>query len=212
MVNVLIVDDDMINSKVFAKRLEKRGFKTALVHNARDCLIFLEKDPHWIVLLDIVMPGMDGVELLGVIREKWGPMETPVIMLTANHDVEQVVECLTLQASDYITKPANIDVACARINSQANLQRLYSENMKKNQLETINSMVITFNHEINNPLTIAIGALKRDFERIDEKKVGVALESLYRIADIVRKIEQVTKKENIEQEVYVHDRKMIKLK
>jgi DNA-binding response OmpR family regulator len=212
MVNVLIVDDDAINAKTLAKRLEKRCFKVKTVKSAKECLDLIEVNHQWIILLDIVMPDMDGIELLTIIRQRWGQMELPIIMLTANNDVEQVVECLNLQASDYITKPANLDLASARINSQANLQRLYHENMKKNQLETINSMVITFNHEINNPLTIAIGALKRDYSRINEKKVMIALESLNRIADIVKKIERVTKDGDIEQETYVDDRKMIKLK
>jgi DNA-binding response OmpR family regulator len=212
MIKVLLVDDDALNSKLLLKRLEKRGFDVKYVSTGRECLDILDKDSSWIVLLDIVMPDMNGIDILNEIRKKWGQVETPVIMLSANENVEQIVDCLTLKASDYITKPANIDIACARINLQANLQRLYLEKMKKEQLETVNSMVVTFNHEINNPLTIAIGALKRDFERITEKRIIVALESLYRISDIVKRIETVSKSGSIEKEVYVEDKKMIKLK
>lgn len=212
MISVLIVDDDVINSKIFSKRLIKKGFNTHVVHSGLECLRLLDEDHSYIVLLDIVMPDMNGLEVLKEIRSKWTQTQTPVIMLSANDEVEQIVDCLTLKASDYITKPANIDIACARISAQSSLQRLSKENMKKNQVETINSMVVTFNHEINNPLTIAIGALKRDFNKITEKRVLIALESLYRIARIVKKIERVTKDDDIEEETYVEDRKMIKLK
>jgi DNA-binding response OmpR family regulator len=212
MVNVLIVDDDAINSKVFSKRLNKRGFSTRIVDSGQECLKVLDEDNSYIVLLDIVMPDMDGIEVLKEIRKKWAQTETPVIMLSSNEEVEQIVHCLTLKASDYITKPANIDIACARISAQSSLQRLSNENMKKNQVETINSMVITFNHEINNPLTIAIGALKRDFSKITEKRALIALESLYRIARIVKKIERVTHNGDVEEETYADNRKMIKLK
>ena len=212
MVSVLIVDDDVINSKLFSKRLKKRGFSTQVVHSGMDCLRILDEDNSYIVLLDIVMPGMDGMEVLKEIRSKWTQTQTPVIMLSANEEVEQIVDCLTLKANDYITKPANIEIACARISAQSSLQRLSKDNIKKNQVETINSMVVTFNHEINNPLTIAIGALNRDFSKITEKRTVIALESLYRIARIVKKIERVTNDGDVEEETYADDRKMIKLK
>jgi signal transduction histidine kinase len=73
-------------------------------------------------------------------------------------------------------------------------------------------MVATFNHEINNPLTIALGSLRRDFSKIDERRVTIAVNALERISDIVKKIEKVTKLDQIEEEVYVENTKMIKIK
>lgn len=212
---VILVDDDHINSKIFSKRLAKRGYDVDTLHSGSECLEFVknfDKSYSLVIILDIVMPELNGIEVLKEIREDFSPMELPVIMLSAKDDTEDIVECLSLGASDYLTKPANIDIATARINTQKELLSFYQGNIKKKQLETINSMVATFNHEINNPLTIALGSLKRDFSKIDERRVKISVEALERIADIVRKIEKVTKSSEIEEEVYVDQTKMIKLK
>ena len=212
MVNVLVVDDDIINTKTFVKRLGKKGFNVHAVHTGLECLDFLNKHSDYVVLLDIVMPDLDGITVLQKIREKWSKTEVPVIMLSANDEVDQIVNCLNLMANDYITKPANMEIASARINAQSSLQQLSQVAMKKNEIETINSMVITFNHEINNPLTIAIGTLQKDFSKLTEEKIKVALNAMFRIATIVKKIDRVTANGEIEKEEYASDRKMIKLK
>ena len=215
MAHLLLVDDDQINSNIFSKRLTKRGHKVEVVFNGGDCLQYLQREDlptDLIVILDIVMPGLDGLEVLKRIREKSSPMEVPVIMLSGEDHTEKIVDCLAEGASDYLTKPANIDIAVARIKTQEELIGFYQGHMKKKQLETINSMVATFNHEINNPLTIALGSLRRDFSKIDERRVEIAIEALVRIADIVKKIERVTKEGEVEEDVYVQDTKMIKLK
>jgi PleD family two-component response regulator len=215
MAHLLLVDDDQINSKLFSKRLAKRGHEVDVVFNGTDCLTYLQKDnlpENLIVILDIVMPELDGFEVLKKIREKFPAMELPVIMLSGEEGTERIVDCLTEGANDYLTKPANIDIALARIKTQTELMDFYRGHMKKKQLETINSMVATFNHEINNPLTIALGSLRRDFSKIDERRVQIAVEALVRIADIVKKIERITKEGEVEEDTYVQDTKMIKLK
>ncbi len=215
MIKLILVDDDQINSKIFSKRLAKRGYETEVFHSGSEFLDFFEskgEQGKFIIILDIVMPKMDGMAVLKAIREQYSPMEAPVIMLSANEDTEKVVECLNNGASDYLTKPANIDIAVARINTQQELINSHTGKIKKKQLETINSMVTTFNHEINNPLTIALGTLRRDFSKIDEKRVKVAVDALERIAMIVKKIERVTKSDQVEEETYVAGTKMIKIK
>ncbi len=216
MAKILIVDDDQINSKIFAKRLKKKGHEVDLCSSGLECLEYLDDLDNlpeaFIIILDIIMPEMNGIEVLTNIREKYSPMELPVIMLSGEDQTDSVVECLTTGASDYLTKPANIDIATARIKTQEDLMELYQGSVKKKQLETINSMVATFNHEINNPLTIALGSLKRDFSQLDEKRVKIAVDALLRIVDIVKKIEKVTKEGDIQEDVYVENTKMIKIR
>lgn len=209
--NILLVDDDQINSKIFSKRLEKRGYQTEVVSSGEAALAYLKDYPNVIVLLDIVMPEMDGVEVLKTLREKWTPTELPVIMMSARDETEQVVECLNLGANDYITKPVNIDIAIARIEMQMSLSKLQSDNLKKQELQTANAMIATYNHEINNPLTIALGLLKRDFSKIDEEKVKTAVQAMERISEIVKKIDVVTSSGDLNETEYVQDTKMIKL-
>jgi len=215
MIKIILVDDDQINSKIFSKRLHKRGYETDVYNSGESFLEFFNKEGRsgkYIIILDIVMPNVDGMAVLNAIREKYSPMEVPVIMLSANDDTEKIVECLNSGASDYLTKPANIDIAVARIKTQTELIQFYEGNVKKKQLETINSMVTTFNHEINNPLTIALGSLRRDFTKIDEKRVKVAVDALERIATIVKKIERITKSGAVEEDTYIAGTKMIKIK
>lgn len=215
MAHLLLVDDDQINSKLFCKRLAKRGHEVDVVFNGNDCLRYLEKEDlpeDLIIILDIVMPELDGFEVLKKVREKFPAMVLPIIMLSGEEGTEKIVDCLSEGANDYLTKPANIDIALARIKNQTELMDFYRGHMKKKQLETINSMVATFNHEINNPLTIALGSLRRDFSKIDERRVQIAVEALVRIADIVKKIERITKEGEVEEDTYVQDTKMIKLK
>lgn len=214
MAHILIVDDDQINSKIFAKRLGKKGHQVDVVSSGKECLEYLKEETpkNLIIILDIVMPELDGLEVLKRIREMKSPMEIPVIMLSGEEETEKIVECFSEGASDYLVKPANIDIATARIKTQEDLIGFYQGHMKKKQLETIKSMVATFNHEINNPLTIALGSLKRDFSKIDERRVNIAVDALVRIADIVKKIEHVTKEGDVEEDIYVANTKMIKLK
>ncbi len=213
MTKIYVVDDDVINSKVFAKRLTKRGYDVTYFSSGPQCLDFFsdfDKRHDAIIILDILMPEISGLEVLSVLRKNFSPMDLPVIVMSGNEDVERIVECLSSGASDFIGKPANIDIAIARIKTQQDLLSFHRGNMKKKQLETINSMVATFNHEINNPLTIALGSLRRDFSKIDERRVGIAVNALERIANIVKKIERVTEYE-VEEEVYVEDTNMIKI-
>lgn len=214
MAHILIVDDDQINSKIFAKRLGKKGHQVDVVSSGKECLEYLKEETpkNLIIILDIVMPELDGLEVLKRIREMKSPMEIPVIMLSGEEETEKIVECFSEGASDYLVKPANIDIATARIKTQEDLIGFYQGHMKKKQLETIKSMVATFNHEINNPLTIALGSLRRDFSKIDERRVNIAVDALVRIADIVKKIEHVTKEGDVEEDIYVANTKMIKLK
>lgn len=209
---ILLVDDDEINGKIFCKRLEKRGFDVSLVHSGSACLETIHKDPSYIVLLDIVMPEMDGVEVLDTLRKKYDSTVLPIIMITAKDEVEQVVECLEMGANDYITKPLSIEIAIARINTQLKMMDLHKKSLKSKQFQTIASMVATYNHEINNPLTIAMACLRKDVSSLTQDKLDQSIGALNRIAEIVRKIEEITKDpDSIEETTYVEDLKMIKL-
>ncbi|MCP4914776.1 MAG: response regulator [Oligoflexia bacterium] len=209
---ILIVDDDHINGKVFGKRLTKRGYTVELVHSGQECLDVIAQNSNYIILLDIVMPEMNGIEVLLKLRETYSSSELPIIMITAKDETEQIVECLEMGANDFIAKPVNIDIATARINATFNLLEMSERSIKAKQLSTVQSMVATYNHEINNPLTIALGCLRRDFEKLDEKKVKIAIDALNRIADITKKIEGLTKEgTEIEETTYVDSSKMMKL-
>ncbi len=110
--HVLLVDDDPLLRRSLAFNLEQAGYRVSAAASAEDALALAERDPPHLVLLDIGLPGMDGLEAL---RRFHGRMDVPVIFLTARRrELEQVLG-LELGADDYVTKPFDRDVLLARI-------------------------------------------------------------------------------------------------
>ncbi len=210
MTRVLLVDDDEMNGKLLQKRLTKREFECDYVTSGALCFDALEKNEYDLILLDIMMPDMSGTEVLIKIRETKNNLEMPVIMVTAKSDASDVVDALKLDANDYLTKPVNIDIAVARIETQVKVKTLIQESIKSQQVETINKMVTTLNHEINNPLAIAIGNLSITAVKFEPGRIEKAMEALNRITEIVKKIEQITSGE-MEETNYSANTNMFKM-
>jgi CheY-like chemotaxis protein len=118
--SLLVVDDLPANVDLMARRLERSGFDVLTASGGPEALDLLRTQAVDLVLLDIMMPGMTGLEVLRHIREIWSEAVLPVIMVTAKTDSEDVVEALGLGANDYLTKPVDFPVALARI--QAHLR------------------------------------------------------------------------------------------
>lgn len=109
---VLVVEDDVEASKMLVEYLEFDSFKVASVESALEGLEFLSSHEPDIILLDIMMPDMNGIEMLKQIRLN---SDVPVLMLTAKHDDTAKVLGLELGADDYLTKPYNPSELSARI-------------------------------------------------------------------------------------------------
>lgn len=213
---LLLVDDDQMNGNLLQSRLTKRGFACDYVTSGKSCLDALKNNDYQLILLDIMMPDMSGIEVLEQIRKDKKPVELPVIMVTAKGETSDIVDALKKEANDYLTKPVNIDVAIARINSQLQILFLVKESLKSKQISTINTMVTTLNHEINNPLAIAVGNLsilesKMDKDSIHLERVEKVMSALNRITEIVKKIEDISKSD-MEETSYSAEVNMYKLK
>lgn len=207
---ILILDDDQINSVALGKRLDRRGLKTSVIADPDQLFDILEKDKIELLLLDIVMPKTDGMTILKKVREKFQKNQLPVIMVTALNDSFDIVDAFKFGANDYITKPVNVDVAMARIQAHLSIVDLYQEGIQKKELEAVNSLITTYNHEINNPLTIALACLEAPLK--DEASVEKLRTALWRVADIVKKIKAATNKNTLEYETYSGKSKMLKVK
>ena len=110
--HILLVDDDRLMRRSLAFNLQQAGFRVSTAASAEDALAMARSDLPDLVLLDIGLPGMDGLEAL---REYRSSFTIPVIFLTARHrDLDQVVG-LEMGADDYITKPFDLDVLLARV-------------------------------------------------------------------------------------------------
>ena len=211
MYKILLVDDDKVSGKSLDKRLTQKGFTCVYVENGQDALEIIETINFDLVLLDVVMPKISGMEVLKLIRAKYNSFELPVIMVTAKDEASSVVDALKLNANDYLTKPVNIDIAIARVNTQLRIKELMKTSLENQKMHTIHTMVTTLNHEINNPLAIAIGNLSLGVDRLDEDRVGKIMHALERVSEIVKKIEKITSGE-LEEVEYIKNINMYKIK
>jgi diguanylate cyclase (GGDEF)-like protein/PAS domain S-box-containing protein len=116
--HLLLVDDEVLNRDMLSRRLEHHGFRVDLAADGPAALQYIGAQRPDLVLLDSMMPGMSGVEVLQAVRAIYTPDQLPVVMVTALKDSDKVVEALNLGANDYITKPVDFPVALARIHGQ----------------------------------------------------------------------------------------------
>jgi diguanylate cyclase (GGDEF)-like protein/PAS domain S-box-containing protein len=120
---LLIVDDNENNRDMFARRLERKGYTVAVAESAVRLQDRIKQDKVDLVLLDIEMPGVSGLDALKTLRETFSPIQLPVIMVTARNQSEDIVKALDLGANDYLTKPIDFPVALARIKTQLSHKR-----------------------------------------------------------------------------------------
>ena len=123
--SILVVDDDRVNRMLLAKTLTASGHQVQTAENGREALELLRAGPVDVVLLDIVMPELDGIATLGQIKSDPELRDLPVIMISALDDYESVVQCIELGAEDYLPKPFDPVLLRARISAGLNKRRLH---------------------------------------------------------------------------------------
>src|SRR5271154_237499 len=120
---LLIVDDISDNRAVLKRRFERRVFDVTEAESGLIAIDLIETSPFDLVLLDVMMPGIDGMETLKRIRSRKSASALPVIMVTARSESDNMVDALEQGANDYVTKPVDFAVALARVNTQISRRR-----------------------------------------------------------------------------------------
>ena len=115
---LLLVDDDVNNSDMLSRRLIRQGYQVEVAADGESALEKVNRNHYDLVLLDQMMPGMSGLDLLRLLRATYSASELPVIMVTAVDQSEMLVEALDQGANDYVVKPVDMPVVTARIESQ----------------------------------------------------------------------------------------------
>lgn len=110
---ILVVEDEPDLKEITAKRLKAEGYGVDTSDNGKDAQYYIEHTPYDLILLDVMLPGADGITVLKNIRKKG--MKTPVLLLTARDSIEDRVTGLDNGADDYLTKPFAFDELLARI-------------------------------------------------------------------------------------------------
>ncbi|MGA2863016.1 MAG: adenylate/guanylate cyclase domain-containing protein [Verrucomicrobiota bacterium] len=122
--HLLVVDDDQVNRDMLARRLRRQGFGVALAASGLEGLQALRTDKFDLVLLDLVMPGLDGYQVLARLKSDAALAGVPVIMLSALDQDQSIARCIEAGAEDYIAKPFNPACLRARITACLEKQRL----------------------------------------------------------------------------------------
>jgi adenylate cyclase len=122
---VLVVDDDPLNRMLLIHSLEQKGHRAGSATNGREALKILRENPFDVVLLDIVMPELDGVSVLERLKRDPALRHVPVIVISAVDEIDSVVRCIEMGAEDYLSKPFHPVLLHARINAALAKKRLH---------------------------------------------------------------------------------------
>ncbi len=135
---ILVVDDSATNRMILTKALEAQGHETVTAANGLEALDVLGADGHPpvdVVLLDLVMPELDGYETLTRIKADQRLRHLPVIVISAIEELESVVRCIEIGATDYLPKPFNAALLRARLNASLAAKRLHD--LEREYLEQV---------------------------------------------------------------------------
>src|SRR5687767_1628561 len=112
---LLVVDDNEMNRDMLSRRLERQGHAVTMAENGRQALERIRAEPFDLVLLDIMMPELNGYEVLEQLKNDGDLRHIPVIMISAVDELDSVVRCIELGAEDYLSKPFSPVLLKARI-------------------------------------------------------------------------------------------------
>jgi two-component system, NtrC family, sensor kinase len=215
--SILVADDHPTNRQMLARLLAVLGHEVTMAENGRQVLALLRERPFDLVLLDVVMPEMDGVAALKQIKADPRLHEMPVIMVSGLDEVGSVVRCIEEGAEDYLTKPLDPIILSARINAWLEKKRLRdgerrrSEELERalRQLKTAQDRLVAHEklaslgaltagiaHEIRNPLNFVTNFAQLAIELVGELRdrlrceAGAVAELLAALEQNVAKIEE----------------------
>lgn len=151
---VLVVDDQPANVRLLEALLVPRGYNVATAFSGEEALALIAESEPDLVLLDIVMPGIDGYEVCRRIRERIETAYLPVVMVTASGD-EQKVKALEAGADDFLTKPINRSELLARVASLARIKR-YQDTIKRQTHE-----LAAWNRDLETRVEIQVSQIQR---------------------------------------------------
>jgi len=161
---ILIVDDQPVNVRILQRKLEKEGMRVVTASCGTEALDKIAEAKPSLVLLDVVMPEMDGVEVCRRLRQMPGTEDLPVIFITANDSRENKVEGRNAGGADYITKPFDLDETLARVNTQLRIRESHRRNLDlqsrladARQSAAVGAITQGIAHNLNNLLGVVVG-------------------------------------------------------
>jgi diguanylate cyclase (GGDEF)-like protein len=171
---LLVVDDDEMNLEIIRRRLSRLGFDVVVSTDGSHAFARVEQADIDLVLLDIEMPGLTGLQLLQRVRTKYSQADLPIIIVSSKSESETVVEALSLGANDYVTKPVDLAIMCARINAQL-LRRSEGTEARTNPLSGLPNkagLAHWWTHRLEQDVPVAVLAINLDRFRVVNNGLG----------------------------------------
>ena len=156
---VLVVDDEPAFSEPLAERLALRGYETATAQDADAALAELARGPRDLIFLDVGLPGMDGVDLLKILREHYP--QTDVVMLSGAGDMGKAVQAMRRGALNWLSKPVGMDgilAECRKAAERAGARQEAARLAEAARWRSLGRVAEGVAHEVNNPLNIMVQA------------------------------------------------------
>lgn len=215
---LLVVDDNALNRNLLGRRLERQGYTVVEAPNGMIAIDRAATEPFDLILLDIMMPVMDGFEVLKRLKAGRSTRHIPVIVISALDEIGGVVRAIEMGAEDYLFKPFDPVLLGARVGALLDKKRLREELRTQEKLASLGALTAGVAHEIRNPLNFVLnfaelaGDLVRDqrgeLENLaNDPRKSVLLENAADLADNIAKIrEHGARANNIIESMLAHSR------
>jgi two-component system sensor histidine kinase/response regulator len=201
---ILIVDDTTENIQLLGECLQNNGYQIIVAQNGVQALKSINALPPDLILLDVMMPEMDGYEMCRLLKENPENCDIPVIFLTAKVETEDIIKGFKLGAVDYLTKPFNKDELLARVKTHLELrhsqiliedQKIMLEKQNKELVEAAKlreDVSQIFSHDLKNPLAAIIGypqllMMDGNFNESEIQNLKIIEQSGYRMLDMINR-------------------------
>jgi len=212
---ILIVDDKETNRTILRLVLSKADASYVILQ--ADCgkaaLEIVEREMPDIILLDVLMPDMDGYEVCQKLKAQEKYKSIPVLFITALDKTEDMNKCFSIGGADYIVKPINPEEVKARVKAHLSFKLAQEERIQITNLESVKNMVVTYNHNMNQPLMASITYLEillaqTPAEDKRHKSLIKVKTELAKISEILKKIQALQELKRVD---YVGQTQMIDL-
>ena len=167
-VKVLIVDDNIDTVELLTKRFRAEGYEIAAAYDGEEALRKVREYVPDLVVLDIMMPKIDGLEVCRQLKDDETTKHIPILMLTAKSEVSEKVKGLDTGADGYLTKPFDYKELAARVRSLLSQKDASVKQAQKEKLAALDHIVDEVSHEVRNPLVSIGGLTRRILKNISE--------------------------------------------
>lgn len=200
---ILIVDDQPVNVQLLMRKLEREGLGVTVAFSGEEALAAVARVHPTLILLDVMMPDMDGIEVCRRLQSDEATRAIPVIFVTARGAREHKIEGLSVGAVDYITKPVDLDEMVARVRTQlrfvsinremVDLQKRLAESRRAAMVGAVTQGIA---HNLNNLLAVVLGyidLIKIQYNRPElvRNNAANAEKAVKRIAGVIRQLNQL---------------------